>query len=69
MLKLSIGLSGSAFQPDPQTEVDIGFTQIGPEVARILRHLAGRFEHGDYSEGALIFDSNGNRVGEWELIP
>lgn len=37
-----------------------------PEIARILRSLADKIESGADDVG-LIFDSNGNRVGAWEL--
>lgn len=36
----------------------------GPaEAARILRLLADKIEAG--SEGGLLYDENGNRIGEW----
>ena len=36
----------------------------GFEVSRILRELGARYEHKDNQDGLVLFDYNGNRVGE-----
>jgi hypothetical protein len=37
------------------------------EIARILRSVADRVDDGDRDPGGLIFDVNGNHVGEWNI--
>ena len=44
----------------------------GPEVARILRHVADSVEHRsepEESDGGPIMDANGNNVGTWSIEP
>ena len=56
MFRLQIDTSNAAFDPP------------GPELARILRTVADRFEAGDIDhQSTALFDSNGNFVGGYQL--
>jgi hypothetical protein len=37
------------------------------EIARLLRDVATRIETIDHPNRGSLFDTNGNRVGKWEL--
>jgi hypothetical protein len=60
--ELYITMDSDAFQPSPQSEV-----------ARILSDLANRIAvcgalgHADMGTGGSLFDSNGNKVGNWAV--
>lgn len=57
IFRLQCHADGSAFDPDP-----------APELARILRHVAGRIEAGEsIGQYLTIHDSNGNGVGQFAL--
>ncbi len=52
------------------TDNDAFFPEPGPELARILRHLAERIETASPDElaaGVRLLDYNGNRVGSATL--
>jgi hypothetical protein len=54
---LYINTDNDSFQPDP-----------APELARLLRYIAGRIESGEFFGHYLtIFDANGNDVGRFAL--
>jgi hypothetical protein len=57
---LTIGTDNAAFDPEPE-----------PELAHLLRSIADRIEygsdHGNLAESRPIYDSNGNRVGQFTL--
>jgi hypothetical protein len=57
MFKLEIATDNAAFEDDPAYEV-----------ARILRGVLERVEHGGLvdTDSGTLRDSNGNRVGSWE---
>jgi len=42
-------------------------SNLGPEVARILRKLAGQIEADPYQDGRRLMDVNGNRVGDMSI--
>lgn len=60
---INLTLDGAAFEPDP-----------APELARILRGIAGRIEAGECDQSKwlgrtwkTILDTNGNDVGRFRL--
>jgi hypothetical protein len=54
-IKITINTENAAFGDDPRQEI-----------AHILSKLVGRIISGAADGGALLMDSNGNRVGEYE---
>lgn len=60
MFTLTIRTDNSAFLGPDEDE------DPGPEVARILREIAGDLDAGGPTEGAIV-DSSGNKVGSWTL--
>lgn len=60
-MRIRINTQGEAFR-DPKTgEVDERFE--GFEICRILREVIKKIEDGGCAGG--LFDSDGNRVGDW----
>lgn len=61
MFRLTIRTENDAFSPP----------DAGPELARILRRLAGQLDALplDGTTGGRVLDVNGNVVGEWEYRP
>lgn len=55
MFKLIISTDNAAFE------------DAGPELARILHHIADHMEAARADESGSVFDLNGNRVGKWTL--
>lgn len=53
---IRIRCDNAAFDPDPEQEV-----------GRILRRLAGNIGAGYAADAELLFDVNGNMVGEYQL--
>lgn len=58
MFKLEFATDNAAFDDNP-----------GHEAARILREIAAKLDRGDDLGGGPVRDSNGNKVGRWELTP
>lgn len=56
MLKIEFETDNAAFDDAPATET-----------ARILRQIARDIEQGYNLGGAAIYDTNGNRIGQWSL--
>lgn len=69
------GVVGMAFTLELKTDNaafidDDGNPEAGPEIARILREIADKYDSGIYSTNgpALpVFDVNGNRIGQYRL--
>ena len=51
--QLAISMNNAAFEDDPY------------ELLRLIQEVAGSLEYGLRHE--TIFDTNGNRVGEWSI--
>jgi hypothetical protein len=63
MFTLKLDTDNASFCADDPTED----STCHMEIARVLREAAKQIEIGkDY---AAIMDENGNRVGQWELVP
>lgn len=56
VLRLKVRTDNAAFGDGPDRELELG---------RILRAVADQIEQGD--EHRVIFDLNGNAVGDWTL--
>lgn len=69
MFTLKIKTSGAAFRDDWSGQVDAsGNYPLDPtacEIRRLLKLISQNLEEG-YT-GGLVFDLNGNKVGEWKL--
>lgn len=69
MFTLKIKTSGAAFRDDWSGQVDAsGNCPLDPtacEIRRLLKLISQNLEEG-YT-GGLVFDLNGNKVGEWKL--
>lgn len=56
--KIEIRMDNAAFEDRPATEL-----------GRILRDLADNVEAGDFPNQISLRDLNGNRVGNFEILP
>ena len=63
---LTIKCENAAFHEDDNTGDSMAAR--GAEVARILRHVAEQVTDGiTFDDYRLVFDVNGNAVGEWGM--
>lgn len=58
MFKCSFSTDNAAFDEFPASET-----------ARILREIARKIEQGESLGGGPVYDSNGNKIGHWEMTP
>ena len=54
MAEINFSTDNDAFAGEPATEI-----------CRILRQIARRIEHGEFTGG--IVDANGNKIGEYDV--